>query len=227
MSQHVPDVGQMALFTSPHTVALDRNRRRDSGVRSQLLSTRPKQQTKAGKRHMRDPLVFHKMWKEKEETTKNRFPAFVNLSTVNSVVHQHAPSTVSQYDHLFPTKRHVCKRPVQPREQLDDSRGRGVKLQFSGTANTSSTIVAGSKTPQAGVLRLLTHARGQGGPVQISVHNTVASGEFSESVDLDKLATSHRATRTTTFPGLSLTIENGDDSEEKGRTTVGIPLNSK
>ncbi len=224
MDRNAPDVGQMALFVNPHTASLDPNRRHDSGIRKRMLGKNRSGTHKTGKRHMKAPLTFHRRWKEREHKNPTRFPVFTNLSTVNSVVHQHAPSAPSEYEHLFSTRAQTCSRPVQPREQLDDSRGRGVKLQFSGTANTSSTIVAGSKTPQAGVLRLLTHARGQGGPVQISVHNTVASGEFAESVDLDKLATSHRATQTTTFPGLSLMIENGDDSEGKGRTTVGIPM---
>jgi hypothetical protein len=64
--------------------------------------------------------------------------------------------------------------------------GPAVKLRFSlkrgpklDSVGGSSTIVAGSKTPQAGVLRSLMFRNRTGeGPVQISVHNTVASGEI-------------------------------------------------
>lgn len=218
-----PQLTHMALFTWPHTISLDRSRRSDCGsVRAEL--TREKMPPQREKRKMRRPLHFYRDWKK---MSAGKFPRIRTLATVNSVVHQHRSAVPSAADHLFPI-REEPKKQTQLRQQISDSMGPAVKLRFSlkrgpkfNAVGSSSTIVAGSKTPQAGILRSLMFGNRTGeGPVQISVHNTVASGEIKGSVNLSVLGTHYRANPTTNFPGLPMTIENGDDDLGKGKATV-------
>ncbi len=113
-------------------------------------------------------------------------------------------------------------RDMSLRQQVVDSTGTGVKLRFSakqrGLTKLNSMIIAGSKTPQNGVLRTIRFAL-RPGPVKIGVHNTVASGELTHSVDLAQLSTHFRANPTSNFPGVPMTIDNKDGP---GNATVSF-----
>lgn len=143
---------------------------------------------------------------------------------VNSVVHENEITTSTAFEgHFLNTDYcHPMHCDAFLRQQVVDSTGTGVKLRFSakqrGLTKLDSMIIAGSKTPQNGVLRAIRFAVRQR-PVRIGVHNTVASGELNRSIDLEKLSSHYRANPTSNFPGVPMTIDNKDGV---GRTTVSL-----